>query len=53
MLFCGGSLAGRVKDPWSLYGWLVRNVERLIEDEQVQITDEHVRGRAGEHARAT
>ncbi len=28
----GGSLAGRVSDPVKLYGWLVRNVERLIEE---------------------
>lgn len=28
----GGSLAGRVSDPVTLYGWLVRNVERLIEE---------------------
>jgi DNA polymerase V len=28
----GGSLAGRVSDPATLYGWLVRNVERLIEE---------------------
>src|SRR5262249_39950062 len=28
----GGSLAGRVKDPRTLYGWLVRNLERLIEE---------------------
>ncbi|HEY2909671.1 MAG TPA: nucleotidyltransferase [Gemmataceae bacterium] len=28
----GGSLAGRVRDPHALYGWLVRNVERLIEE---------------------
>ena len=28
----GGSLAGRVRDPHTLYGWLVRNVERLIEE---------------------
>jgi DNA polymerase V len=31
MLSRGGSLAGRVVDPCTLYGWLVRNVERLIE----------------------
>ncbi len=30
----GGSLAGRVNDPLTLYGWLVRNVERLIEELQ-------------------
>lgn len=30
----GGSLAGRVGDPLSLYGWLVRNVERLVEELQ-------------------
>jgi DNA polymerase V len=28
----GGSLAGRVSDPWVLYGWLTRNVERLVEE---------------------
>jgi DNA polymerase V len=28
----GGSLAGRVSDPLQLYGWLVRNVERLVEE---------------------
>jgi DNA polymerase V len=28
----GGSLAGRVSDPATIYGWLVRNVERLIEE---------------------
>lgn len=28
----GGSLAGRVTNPNMLYGWLVRNVERLIEE---------------------
>ena len=28
----GGSLAGRVSDPVKLYGWLVRNVERLVEE---------------------
>jgi DNA polymerase V len=28
----GGSLAGKVSDPLTLYGWLVRNVERLIEE---------------------
>ncbi|MFO0805103.1 MAG: nucleotidyltransferase [Gemmataceae bacterium] len=28
----GGSLAGRVSDPLKIYGWLVRNVERLIEE---------------------
>jgi hypothetical protein len=32
MLSRGGSLAGRVRDPYTLYGWLVRNVERLIEE---------------------
>lgn len=32
MISRGGSLAGRVKDPFTLYGWLVRNVERLIEE---------------------
>lgn len=30
----GGSLAGRVNSPLTLYGWLVRNVERLIEELQ-------------------
>jgi DNA polymerase V len=30
----GGSLAGRVTDGNSIYGWLVRNVERLIEELQ-------------------
>lgn len=28
----GGSLAGHVSDPLTLYGWLVRNVERLVEE---------------------
>ena len=32
MIARGGSLAGRVSSPWRLYGWLVRNVERLIEE---------------------
>jgi len=32
MISRGGSLAGRVRDPFTLYGWLVRNVERLIEE---------------------
>ena len=32
MLARGGSLAGRVTDPHVLYGWLVRNLERLIEE---------------------
>jgi DNA polymerase V len=32
MLARGGSLAGRVDDPNTLYGWLVRNLERLIEE---------------------
>jgi DNA polymerase V len=32
MIARGGSLAGRVSDPHTLYGWLVRNVERLIEE---------------------
>ena len=32
MIARGGSLAGRVRDPMALYGWLVRNVERLIEE---------------------
>jgi DNA polymerase V len=30
----GGSLAGRVSDPHVMYGWLVRNLERLIEELQ-------------------
>jgi DNA polymerase V len=30
----GGSLAGRVDSPHKLYGWLVRNLERLIEELQ-------------------
>jgi len=30
----GGSLAGRVHDSLTLYGWLVRNVERLVEELQ-------------------
>ncbi len=34
MLARGGSLAGRVTDAFTLYGWLVRNVERLIEELQ-------------------
>ena len=34
MISRGGSLAGRVRDPFTLYGWLVRNVERLIEELQ-------------------
>lgn len=33
----GGSLAGRVSDPLKLYGWLVRNVERLIEELQYHV----------------
>lgn len=32
MIARGGSLAGKVNSPLSLYGWLVRNVERLIEE---------------------
>jgi len=32
MIARGGSLAGRVRDAPTLYGWLVRNVERLIEE---------------------
>jgi DNA polymerase V len=32
MIARGGSLAGRVSDPQALFGWLVRNVERLIEE---------------------
>ena len=32
MIARGGSLAGHVSDPHTLYGWLVRNVERLIEE---------------------
>jgi DNA polymerase V len=32
MLARGGSLAGRVEDPRVLFGWLVRNLERLIEE---------------------
>ena len=34
MIARGGSLAGRVSDPNVLYGWLVRNLERLIEELQ-------------------
>ncbi|MDB5308841.1 MAG: dinB 1 [Gemmataceae bacterium] len=34
MLARGGSLAGRVRDAHTLYGWLVRNIERLIEELQ-------------------
>jgi DNA polymerase V len=34
MLARGGSLAGRVNRPHTLYGWLVRNLERLIEELQ-------------------
>jgi DNA polymerase V len=34
MIARGGSLAGRVRDPLTLYGWLVRNVERLVEELQ-------------------
>jgi DNA polymerase V len=32
MIARGGSLAGRVTDAHTLYGWLVRNVERLVEE---------------------
>jgi DNA polymerase V len=32
MIARGGSLAGRVKSPHVVYGWLVRNLERLIEE---------------------
>jgi DNA polymerase V len=32
MIARGGSLAGRVSDARNIYGWLVRNVERLIEE---------------------
>ena len=32
MISRGGSLAGRVRDPYALYGWLIRNVERLVEE---------------------
>jgi len=32
MIARGGSLAGKVSDPNTLYGWMVRNVERLIEE---------------------
>jgi DNA polymerase V len=34
MLARGGSLAGKVSDARTLYGWLVRNLERLIEELQ-------------------
>ncbi len=34
MIARGGSLAGRVDNPYTLYGWLVRNLERLIEELQ-------------------
>ncbi len=34
MISRGGSLAGRVSDPDTLYGWLIRNVDRLIEELQ-------------------
>jgi len=34
MIARGGSLAGRVDSPHALYGWLVRNLERLIEELQ-------------------
>src|SRR4051794_11263215 len=32
MIARGGSLAGRVSNANPLYGWLVRNLERLIEE---------------------
>jgi DNA polymerase V len=32
MIARGGSLAGKVSSPLKLYGWLVRNVERLVEE---------------------
>jgi DNA polymerase V len=32
MIARGCSLAGKVRDPLTLYGWLVRNVERLVEE---------------------
>lgn len=32
MIARGGSLAGKVRDPLTLYGWLARNVERLVEE---------------------
>jgi DNA polymerase V len=32
MIARGGSLAGRVGDPRTIYGWLIRNLERLIEE---------------------
>lgn len=32
MIARGGSLAGKVSDPNKLYGWMARNVERLIEE---------------------
>jgi DNA polymerase V len=32
MIARGGSLAGRVTDAATLYGWLVRNTERLVEE---------------------
>ena len=32
MISRGGSLAGHVSDVFTLYGWLVRNTERLIEE---------------------
>jgi DNA polymerase V len=34
MIARGGSLAGRVQSGHTLYGWLVRNLERLIEELQ-------------------
>lgn len=34
MIARGGSLAGKVQSPHTLYGWLVRNLERLIEELQ-------------------
>jgi DNA polymerase V len=32
MISRGGSLAGRVSDAATLYGWLVRNTERLVDE---------------------
>ena len=32
MLSRGGSLGGSTQDPDRLYAWLVRNVERLVEE---------------------
>lgn len=40
----GGSLAGRVSDPATLYGWLVRNVERLIEELHYHVVRPRVLG---------